>query len=99
MEVAEEKLKTILEEQREEYQRHLGAVVEDFKSTMQLIAESVSGVQEQLTAIRDMVAKNTEDIETIKMNIEFIKSGLKKKVDIDEFSALERRVSLLESRG
>lgn len=38
------------------------------------------------------------DIEIIKNDIEFIKYSLKKKVDIEEFSALERRVALLEKR-
>ena len=45
-----------------------------------------------------MVAKNTEDIEIIKSDIQFIKQELKHKVDRDEFEALERRVMLLERR-
>jgi hypothetical protein len=39
------------------------------------------------------------DIEVIKTDIEFIKHSLKRKVDIDEFAALERRVALLEKRA
>ena len=39
-----------------------------------------------------------ETLDTVKMDIQFIKNGIKKKVDQDEFTVLERRVSLLESR-
>jgi hypothetical protein len=50
-----------------------------------------------------MVAKNTEDIEVMKLDIMVIKedlgvikNSLKRKVDIEEFAALERRVLKLE---
>ncbi|OGF86669.1 hypothetical protein A3B19_00260 [Candidatus Giovannonibacteria bacterium RIFCSPLOWO2_01_FULL_46_32] len=98
MEFSEVKLKKILKGERQEYQRYLGVVAEDFSDKLKLIAESVSGVQKQLVALRDMVVKNTEDIAVIKMDIESIKHMLKKKVDFDEFATLERRVSLLEKR-
>jgi hypothetical protein len=45
---------------------------ENFESQVQLIAELVSGIQDRLIAIRDMIAKNTEDIEIIKLDINFI---------------------------
>jgi ribosomal protein S9 len=98
MEINEEKLKKILEEQRKEYQRHLDVVAEDFKSQIKILAETAGGIQEQLIAIREMVAKNTEDIEIIKMDIQFIKQELKHKVDRDEFEALEKRVLILEKK-
>lgn len=98
-------LKTILNEQREEYQRYLGILAEDFKSSLKMVAESVSGLQEQLTAVRDLVVQNTEDVSMIKLDIQvmktdvgFIKNSLKQKVDLDEFTALEQRVALLERR-
>ncbi|KKU21726.1 MAG: hypothetical protein UX33_C0023G0009 [Candidatus Azambacteria bacterium GW2011_GWC1_46_13] len=34
----------------------------------------------------------------IKADIEFLKGGLKKKVDYEEFAALERRLALVESK-
>lgn len=105
MELDKKKLKGLLKEQREEYQKYLGGVAEDFSSKLKIIAESASGIQKQLIALRDMVARNTEDIESLKINVEVIKSDigiiknhLKRKVDIDEFAALERRVALLERR-
>lgn len=67
MEIEEEKLKSILQEQREEYQRYIGALAEDFTSQVKLLAESVSGIQEQLVALREMVAQNTEDMATTKV--------------------------------
>ena len=103
-------LKTILEGQRQEYQRYLGVVAEGFQSNLKLLAESLGGLQKQLVSLRDMVAKNAEDIEVmkleimgmrkdleiVKVDIGFIKTSLKKKVDTDEFFALEKRVAMLE---
>lgn len=51
MEVNEQKLEEILTEQRKEYQTYLGTLAEDFQSQTKLIAESVSGIQQQLEAI------------------------------------------------
>ena len=45
-----------------------------------------------------MVGAMKEDVEVIKMDIEFIKHDLKNKVARDEFAVLERRVALLESK-
>lgn len=78
--------------------RKLGVIFEDLRDNMQLIAESVSGIQKQLIALRDMVAKNTVDIEAIKMDVESIKHLLRQKADVVDLSTLERRVSLLEKR-
>ncbi|MBU1246696.1 hypothetical protein KJ973_01340 [Patescibacteria group bacterium] len=66
MEINENKLKIILKEQREEYQRYMGALAENFESQVKLIVELVMGIQEQLIALREMVAKNTEDITLLK---------------------------------
>ena len=98
MELSETKFKRILSGERKEYQRYLGVLAEDFSSKLKLIVESVSGIQKQLVALRDMVVKNTEDIEIIKLDISSIKYDLKKKVDVDDFASLEKRVSLLERR-
>lgn len=103
-------LKKILQEQREEFQRYTGVLAESFASQIKLSAESLSGLQEQLIAVRDMVAKNTEnieimkidtkttkeDIEIIKTDIHVIKDGLTEKIGRIEFKALERRIELLE---
>jgi len=59
MDIQEKELKEILKDQREEFQRYLG-----------VLAESLTGTQEQLVALREMVAKNTEDI--IKIQVQFV---------------------------
>lgn len=96
MEITESKLKIILREQRKEYENYIGTLAEDFNSNLKLVAESTSGIQKQLVFIKEMVARNTEDLEIMKMDIEFIKHSLKKKVDIEEFATLEKRVLKLE---
>jgi len=80
------------------FQRYLGVVAEDFASKFKVLADSNLDLQRQMAAIRDMVAKNTEDIEIIKMDISFIKHGLKQKGDQVEFGVLEKRVALLEKK-
>ena len=103
MEIGKVELKKILKEQREEFQAFIGTLAEDFTAQVKILAESVSDLQRQLIIIRDMVARNTEDIEAMKMDmlvikedIESIKYTFKKKVDLDEFASLEKRVLILE---
>ena len=98
MELNEQKLEEILTKQRKEYQTYLCTLAEDFQPQTKLIAESTLGMQEQLEAIRDMVAQNTEDIEIIKTDAQLIKQGLKRKVDTEEFEGLEKRVLFLEKK-
>jgi dynactin complex subunit len=113
MEIDEKKLKEVLTEQREEYQRHLDVVVENFSDQIKLLAESLVSTREDLKGeissareelkgnietIREMVAKNTEDITIIRSDIEVIKKNLRLKVDLEDFQALEKRVAVLESK-
>ena len=85
-------------ESEERVRRHFDVAKEDFEHKLQLVAEAVFGIQEQLIAIKEMVAKNTEDIQIMKMDIQFIKQELKHKVDRDEFEALEKRMGILEAK-
>lgn len=116
MEVDEKKLEEILDKrfdkQDDKFQRHVGVLVERFESQTKLIAEAVSGIQQQLIAIRDMVAKNAEDIQEIKIemfsmrkdmeimksDISIIKQNLRRKVDLEDFEILEKRVMFLEKK-
>lgn len=93
-----EDIEKILENQRKEYQNYLGVLSERFESQVKILAESVSGIQQQLIAIREMVARNAENIEIIKSDIQFIKQELKQKADIEEFRSLEKRVMFLERK-
>ncbi|TRZ83739.1 hypothetical protein D4R86_00225 [bacterium] len=98
MEIQEEKLKEILISQREEYQRYLGVLAENFESQLKLVIESLKGTQEQLVALREMVAKNTEDIEIIRMDLHIIKNDLIEKISREEFKIIEKRIDLLEKK-
>ncbi|MFH0792246.1 MAG: hypothetical protein V1905_03475 [bacterium] len=86
----------------------IGALLEDFNSKFGLVAEQTSQIPEIKDKIDDLtgdirIVKEDmltvkKDMVIVKTDLEFIKGALKKKVDIDEFSALERRVISLESR-
>ena len=107
MEITEGKLKEILEGQRVAFERHVdgqmvkqredfqhftGILKEDFDSKLQLIGE-------QYGTIKEMMGSLAEDMQIVKTDIEFIKGSLRKKVDYDEFQALEKRVATLESKA
>jgi len=51
-----------------------------------------------LNSHTEMIASIQETLEIMKVDIQFIKSGLKKKVDLEEFQTLEKRVALLEAK-
>jgi hypothetical protein len=81
-----------------EVKRYLGALSEDFKAKVEGIAEQYTDIKETLDNHTEMIGKLAEDMSIVKVNIEFIKGDLRKKVDYDEFSALERRVAVLERK-
>lgn len=110
MEITEDKLKSILSEQRQEFQiavekgqletRHVfGIMKEDFDSKMQLIGEQYQGIKTTLDGHTEMIGSLAEDVQIIKSDIQVIKGDLKRKVDYDEFSAIAQRVSALESKA
>lgn len=72
----------------------IGALLEDFNSKFDLVAEQTS----QIPEIKNKVEGLVENMEIVKTDLEFIKHALKKKVDVDEFAVLERRVAMLENR-
>jgi len=98
MEITENKLKEILSGQREEYQRFVGILKEDSDSKMGLIGEQYRDIKTNLASHTEMIGSLMEDVQIIKSDVQFLKSELKKKVDYDEFDALVKRVSLLESK-
>jgi len=66
--------------------------------TLNSHTETLNSHTETLNSHTEMIGRLNIDVTIIKEDVEFIKSSLKKKIDIDEFSALERRVALLEKR-
>ena len=87
----EKDFKKLLTEQTEEIKRHGKMLLEEFQGQLKVIAEVQIGHSHKLNALLEMVANNTE-------NIELIKSMLKRKVDIEEFEALTKRVMVLEKK-
>src|SRR5512138_3715173 len=109
MELNENTLKTILTEQRQEYQqecqRYLGVMKEDSDAKFQLLAEQYGSINEKLASHSEVLASHAEkldalagDMAIVKQDVQFLKGALKKKVDYDEFEALEKRVLSLEAK-
>lgn len=82
----------------ESVKRHIDVVKEEFHGQVKMIAEQYTGITERLDSHTEMIGSMAEDVEVIKSDIEFIKGSLKKKVDYDEFIALERRLTLVEAK-
>ncbi|MBU1045506.1 hypothetical protein KJ616_00040 [Patescibacteria group bacterium] len=60
--------------------------------------EMIESMSARLDSHGEMIASIKEDMEIVKINTELIKDSLKRKVDIDEFAILERRVGILEAK-
>ncbi len=82
----------------EDMKRHVSALSEEFQGRVKVIGEQYGDIQKTLKSHTAMIGNLAEDISIIKINVEFLKDGLKKKVDYDEFLALERRMSVLEAK-
>lgn len=82
----------------ENFDSKLGTMIEHFDDKIGLVAEQVGHIAKVVDKHTEILNHHSESIAIIQMNIEFIKAGLKRKVDAEEFVALEHRVSLLESR-
>ena len=85
--------------------RNLGALFEDNNHKLSAVAEQysnldakVDSIQKTLNSHTEMIGKVSMDVEIVKTDIEFIKGGLRKKVDYEEFVALEKRVAFVESK-
>ena len=87
----EKDFKKLLKEQTEEIKRHEKVLLEEFQTQLKVVSEVQLEHSRKLDALLEMIANNTE-------NLELIKSMLRRKVDIDEFEALEKRVMLLEKK-
>ena len=76
--------------------RRLGVMIEHVDDKVSLVAEQHGDIKKTLHSHSEMIAKILINLGIVKEDVEFIKHGFKKKVDVDEFAALERRVTLLE---
>ncbi|MEK7134709.1 MAG: hypothetical protein AAB819_03245 [Patescibacteria group bacterium] len=97
----------------DEVKQYLGVLSEDFQGRVSAIGEQFSGLHKKIDShtkmIGDIAVRMTgmeSRLSAVELNtaitkedVEFIKSHLKQKVDQEEFSALVRRVSLLERKS
>ncbi|KKQ90901.1 MAG: hypothetical protein UT16_C0029G0007 [Candidatus Azambacteria bacterium GW2011_GWA2_39_10] len=74
----------------------LAVGLEVVKSDLEVIKKDVKITKDDLEVVKKDVKTTKFDIEIIKTDIELIKNSVKKKIDVDEFAALEKRVLILE---
>lgn len=89
--MAEKNIEKLLEGQTKEILRHQKILLESFQKETKILAESLTSAHKKLDVTMEMVANNTE-------NIELIKNSIKRKVDIEEFEFLTKRVMVLEKK-
>lgn len=101
----ENNIDKILKKYNTEVKRHMSVLSEDFKDQVKTLAEQFEDVQKDVKQVKaevskvgNDVSKLREDNAIIKMDLGIIKNHLKKKVDYDEFTLLEQRVSILEAK-
>ena len=75
-----------------------GKKIDTLTETVGEMKVDITSIKTTLTQHTEQIEKITEDVGIIKTNVEFMKDSLKKKVDYDEFIALEKRVSVAESK-
>ncbi len=73
-------------------------VLDSHTKTLESHTAAITSIKDTLDYHTEMLGSIKEDIEITKVDVEFIKNSLKRKVDIDEFSILEKRVAALESK-
>jgi hypothetical protein len=78
--------------------RYMGALAEHFGSQISAVAEQFGTLNKKLDIHTDMIGGIMEDVAIIKSDVEFLKAGMKNKVDYQDFEALVRRVSLVEAK-
>lgn len=88
----------VLDKKIDKVAENLDDFRKDVDYRFKIVQETLSSHTAILNSHTAMIAGNTENIEIIKNDVEFIKNSLKKKVDIDEFAFLEKRVVLLEKK-
>jgi len=92
-------VEAVLKPYHDDIRRHMGALSEDFQSRLSGALEIIMPKFDQIDQLTHSVEGIKDDVQIIKTNVEFLKDSLKKKVDYDEFIALERRVHSLEGKS
>lgn len=87
------------------FSRYVKIMSEDFESKLKPLTELVLAQGKKIDALFEMVAKNTEDINMIKIKLSIIekdvadiKKELKNKVDFDKVKTLEKNILVLKHK-
>ncbi|MBI3633763.1 MAG: hypothetical protein HY226_05755 [Candidatus Vogelbacteria bacterium] len=98
----------MLSEKISEVQKTLGSHTDILNSHTEILnnhsavlnnhSEILNNHSEKLDSHTEMIGSIKTDVEIIKEDVVFLKNGTKRKVDAEEFSALERRVILTEKK-
>lgn len=72
--------------------------VDLIQEDLEVMKTDLDVMKADMNVMREDMNVTKEDIGTMKVDINVMKNLLKKKVDVEEFAALEHRVALLESR-
>ena len=91
MQLDEQKLIEILTEQREDFKRHVGLLIEDTVRKFGLVQEAFQGVVDKLEELRGEIISIRKELEEIRML-------LFRKTDLERLEALEVRVAAIEKR-
>lgn len=83
---------------KDEIIHQFGIIAEDLKSDFRVVAEQVGSNTEKIESLREDMQYVKGTLDTMKLDVEFIKHELKQKVSRDEFAALEYRLSILETK-
>jgi len=75
---------------------HVEKKLENVDTRLGHVETRLGHAEDKLNVTVEMVGSIAVNMEIVKQDIEIIKGGLRKKIDADEFSALERRVVRLE---
>jgi peptidoglycan hydrolase CwlO-like protein len=76
----------------------IAALIEDQNTKWEAIEKYVKDLPDKIDILDQKVDGLEERMDRMKDNIEIIKSSLKRKVDIEEFETLVKRVSILEKK-
>lgn len=79
-------LGTEIVEQENKLERHLDSVYGDFEKKQAFMAENILSIRSKLENVGNMVAKNTEDIEMVKIDVGLIRNELKTKISREELA-------------
>ncbi|MEK7498875.1 MAG: hypothetical protein AAB611_03405 [Patescibacteria group bacterium] len=70
----------------------------ELKTDVSTLKDDVIGIKGILNIHTEMIGDLAVNLEIVKSDVGFMKSSLKKKVDAEEFTMLEKRVAMLEGR-